>query len=285
MKSLQSYIIEKFGMFKEQDELVLTIANAIYEDIKENGIKLGDEYPFTKNFLEEYDFKFIFFKELYIKYTKNNTAYNLKESKFNEEDCMFDVIEIDIDFKVYNTYPKIARALTHELLHAYEDLQRRINKVDSLQDVFDNDFYKKTLKTDNKYYRTLLNNLDKVEQRAYINELPIELEANKFDIFKYNTFEEAYIGAIKFFATKSSFRIYIEGHNVLQKLYKASDDEKQKFVDVYNDVYNSNVNFDIIYKRLIKIYADILKKFRKRILDIFKDYYKKYSEQVENNIK
>lgn len=285
MKSLQTYINEKFGMFKEQDELVLTIANAIHEDIKENGIKLGDEYPFTKNFLEEYDFKFIFFKELYIKYTKNNTAYNLKESKFNEEDCMFDVIEIDIDFKVYNTYPKIARALTHELLHAYEDLNRRINKVDSLQDVFDNDFYKKTLKSDNKYYRTLLNNLDKVEQRAYINELSIELETNKFNIFKYSTFTEAYNAAMMLFATKSSFKIYIEGHNVLQKLYTASDDKKQEFVNVYNDVYNSNVNFDVIYKRLIKIYSDILNKFRKRILNIFLDYYKKHSEKTENSIK
>ena len=121
-------------------------------------------------------------------------------------------------------------------------------------------------------------------QRAYINELSIELEANKFDIFKYNTFEEAYIAAIKFFATKSSFRTYIEGQNVLQKLYTASEDEKQKFVDVYNDVYNSNVNFDIIYKRLIKIYADIFKKFRKRILDIFNDYYKKHSQDIENQI-
>lgn len=283
MKSLQNYIIEKFGMFKEQDELVLTIANAIYEDIKENGIKLGDEYPFTKKFLEDYDFKFIFFDELYIKYTKNNTAYNLRESKFNEEKYMFDVIEIDIDFKVYNTYPKIAKALTHELLHAYEDLHRRINKVDSLLDIFKG--YNKTLKTDNKFYRTLLNNLNKIEQRAYINELTIELEANKFDISKYNTSDEGYFDALEFFAKNSSYGIYIEGMDVLEKLSTASDDKKQEFVNVYNDVYNSNVNFDIIYKRLIKIYKNIINKFKKRISDIFKYYYKKHSEQVENSIK
>ena len=285
MKGITQYIIERLGKFKEQDELSLSIANAIYGDIQETGLKKDSEWEITKEFLEQNNFKFIFFNTLYIKQlNKPDARYNLNQTKFNENENMFDEIEIDIDFRLYNTYPKIARVLTHELLHAYEDLQRRINNKETLDDVFKKGSYSKTLKKDHKFYRTMLNNLHDVELRAYMNELTVELEAIEFDIDDYATHDEAYKDALIWFAKKTSFNSYILGMNTIQNLYGASNEEKQKFVDVYNDVYDSNVNFDIIYKRLIKQYTKILKEYRKRILDIFNDYYTRHSQDVENQI-
>lgn len=285
MKGITQYIIERLGKFKEQEELSLSIANGIYSDIQETGLNEDSKWKITKEFLEQHDFKFVFFNTLHIKQiNKPDAGYNLGQTKFNENENMFDKIEIDIDFRLYNTYPKIARVLTHELLHAYEDLQRRINNKETLDDVFKKGSYSKTLKKNYKFYRTMLNNLHDIELRAYMNELTIELEAIEFDINNYATFDEAYKDAFMWFAKNSSFNTYISGMNTIQKLYGASDKEKQKFVNVYNDVYDSNVNFDIIYKRLIKQYTKILKEYRKRILDIFNDYYKRHSEDVESQI-
>ena len=53
MKGITQYIIERLGKFKEQEELSLSIANAIYSDIQETGLNENSKWEITKEFLEK----------------------------------------------------------------------------------------------------------------------------------------------------------------------------------------------------------------------------------------
>lgn len=277
MKSLQVYICEKLGKFKEQDSFILSIANNIATILDENPYPITKDFTFDEQTLIDNDFKFLFFKNLKIIHANEN-KYNTYYTKYNDKERIFDIICININLKTNNTYNKLAKTLTHELTHAYDDFTRHINNEEILKDYYnreskENTFnYNKTLKSDNKKYRMLLNNLSEPEKYAYLNELDIELESSNFDIFNYNTFDDAYKGALDiiFKNENSPYKIYLDGLDLMNELAK---NNKEIFINVYNDVNNSNLDFDEIYDKLDDELYDILNEIEDKIKELFNKYY------------
>mgnify|MGYP003291705910 CR=1 FL=1 len=91
IKRMTQGMYEIYSPEKEQEELSLSIANGIYSDIQETGLNANSKWKITKEFLEQHDFKFVFFNTLHIKQiNKPDAGYNLSQTKFNENENMFD---------------------------------------------------------------------------------------------------------------------------------------------------------------------------------------------------
>lgn len=280
MKSLQVYICEKLGKFEEQDSFILSIANIMATILDKNPYPITKDFTFDEQTLVDNDFKFLFFKNLKIIHANEN-KYNTYYTEYNDKERIFDIICININLKTNNTYNKLAKTLTHELTHAYDDFTRHINNEEILKDYYKRDSkentfnYAKTLKSDNKHIRILLNNLSEPEKDAYLNELDIELESSNFNIFDYETFDDAYKGALNiiFKDNNSSYKIYLDGLTLLDNLKTNKD--KENFKNVYNDVNNSKLSFDEIYDKVDDDLYNILNEIEEKILELFKDYYNK----------
>lgn len=277
MKSLHVYICEKLGKFEEQDSFILSIANNMATILDENPYPITKDFTFDEQTLIDNDFKFLFFKNLKIIHANEN-KYNTYYTEYNDKKHIFDIICININLKTNNTYNKLAKTLTHELTHAYDDFTRHINNEEILKDYYnreskENTFnYNKTLKSDNRKYRMLLNNLSEPEKYAYLNELDIELESSNFDIFNYETFDDAYKGALDiiFKNENSPYKIYLDGLDLMTELAK---NNKEIFINVYNDVNNSNLDFDEIYDKLDDELYNILNEIEDKIKELFNKYY------------
>jgi hypothetical protein len=284
MKSLQVYICEKSERYKEQFSFVLSLANCIEQELKNNPNETG--FTFDKSDLEDNGFKFMFFETIKIIHANEN-KYNTYYTKYNKDKKIFDTIGININFKTNNTYYKIAKVLSHELTHAYEDFNRHINNRETLKDFYnrkEEDFgqntfnYKKTLKPDFEVFRTILNNISKIEQNAYLSELEVELETSNFDIFKYKTFDESRKAALKiiFNNKNSAYKIYLDALDIISNLSKT---DKENLKNVYNDINKSNFDANTVYKKVYNVLDKILTKIEKIILEIFTKYYNKRMEQ------
>lgn len=272
MKLLELYINESLGKFKGQNTFILKTAKSIYNKLQSIDNIENFKVKLSKQYLQKCGFKFIFFNDIFIKFGYN-TQYNLKYSKFDKDNNIMDLVHIEINFYEYDNYQKIARALTHELLHAYEDFNRNLNNKDSLQNAYDKK-YKKTLSNENIEYGVLLNNITKIEQNAYLNELNIELPTSKFNIFDYNTFDEAFDAAKKkVFINSSTVQVYNDVLNKIQEIYDGTPEEQDKFTNTYNKINNKNWKFNKIYNKVNNVLIKIFDKIDKRILDIFKEYF------------
>ena len=178
-------ILEKYGSYIGQKELIIDLAKEIYLTIKnkepENTFKLN------KSDLEQY-YDNLFFDKLIVKFDNYDTAYIANKSHYDEKTKIFDIIFIKLCPNEYNTYTSITSALMHEILHAYNHYQSYFkNSKFKLTDLTNKKSrYYKTLITDNEVSvrnvcKRIINNISQWEQNAYINELSIELENNKFD--------------------------------------------------------------------------------------------------------
>ena len=275
-------ICERYGSYLGQKELILDLAKEIDLIISNNDPE--DTFILDKNDLSEYSN--IFFNKLEIQFS-NNTAYIPNKSNFINKDNLFDKVFIYINPKIYNNYKSIAKALMHEILHAWDNYQSYIkNAKFNLHDLTKiGSKYSKTLYNDDKdisnICKRICNMVSQAEQNAYLNELTIELDLEKFDITKYHSAEEAYKDAYDIFINSDIWYQYSGLWNWFSQFKNNSDkNEKELFTKTYNEINNTEYNFNKIYNKLDGLFNKILKKMELVIPKIFRDYYDEQNNKI-----
>lgn len=277
-------ILEKYGSYIGQKELIIELAKEIYLTIKNK--EPEDKFELNKSDLEQY-YDTLFFDKLIVKFD-NNTAYIANKSHYDENTKTFDVVFIKICPDEYNTYTSITSALMHEMLHAYNHYQSYFKKSKfKLTDLTNKKSrYYKTLITDNDFSvrnvcKRIINNISQWEQNAYMNELSVELENNKFDFSRYNNINDAYKAALKIFKNSDVWIQYSTLWNYIIDLqYKGLYSDKTEFANTYNEINNTSLTYNKIYKKLDGVFNKILSRMESNVPKLFYQYYK---EQLHND--
>lgn len=278
-------ILEKYGSYIGQKELIIDLAKEIYLTIKNK--EPENEFELNKSDLEQY-YDTLFFNKLIVKFDSDDTAYIANKSHYDEKTKTFDVIFIKLCPDEYNTYTSITSALMHEILHAYNHYQSYFkNSKFKLTDLTNKKSrYYKTLIIDNEVSirnvcKRIINNISQWEQNAYMNELSVELENNKFDFLKYNNINTAYKAALEIFQNSDVWVQYSTLWNYIINLqYKGSEIDKIEFADTYNEINNTSLTYNKIYKKLDGVFNKILSRMETNIPKLFYQYYK---EQLQSN--
>ena len=278
-------ILEKYGSYIGQKELIIDLAKEIYLTIKNK--EPENTFELNKSDLEKY-YDTLFFDKLIVKFDNYDTAYIANKSHYDENTKTFDIIFIKLCPNEYNTYTSITSALMHEMLHAYNHYKSYFkNSKFKLTDLTNkNSKYYKTLITNNEVSarnvcKRIINNISQWEQNAYINELSIELENNKFDFSKYNNINTAYKAALKIFQNSDVWVQYSTLWNYIINLqYNGSEIDKTEFADTYNEINNTKLTYNKIYKKLDGVFNKILSHIETNVPKLFYQYYK---EQLQSN--
>lgn len=277
-------ILEKYGSYIGQKELIIELAKEIYLTIKNK--EPEDKFELNKSDLEQY-YDTLFFNKLIVTFD-NNTGYIANKSHYDENTKTFDVVFINICPDEYNTYTSITSALMHEMLHAYNHYQSYFkNSKFKLTDLTNKKSrYYKTLITYNEVSarnicKRIINNISQWEQNAYMNELSVELENNKFDFSKYNNINDAYKAALEIFKNSDVWVQYSTLWNYIIDLqYKGSENDKSEFANTYNEINNTALTYNKIYKKLDGVFNKILSRMESNVPKLFYQYYK---EQLHND--
>lgn len=274
-------ILEKHSSYIEQKELVIDLSREIYNIIRNH--EPEDTLELDKKDLEEYPN--IFFNKLII-YLYGKTGYNVSKSKYIDSEKTFDKVIININPDEYYDYKDIVKCLVHELLHAYNEYKNYLtNSNTKLVNLTDkNSSYFKTIFSNNitieNICKRICNNIRKWEQNAYISELSTELENNKFDFYKYSEHKDAYKKAFEIFRNSDTWIQYSTLKKYLTLLKDNSDENKLKFQNAYNNINNTSLSFNKIYKKLNDIFNIILNKINRLIPKLIYDYYEKQMKEL-----
>lgn len=274
-------ILEKHSSYIGQKELVIDLSREIYNIIRNH--EPEDTLGLDKKDLEEYPN--IFFNKLII-YLYGKTGYNVSKSKYIDSEKTFDKVIININPDEYYDYKDIVKCLVHELLHAYNEYKNYLtNSNTKLVNLTDkNSSYFKTIFSNNitieNICKRICNNIRKWEQNAYISELSTELENNKFDFYKYSEHKDAYKKAFEIFRNSDTWIQYSTLKKYLTLLKDNSDENKLKFQNAYNNINNTSLSFNKIYKKLNDIFDIILNKINRLIPKLIYDYYEKQMKEL-----
>ena len=274
-------ILEKHSSYIGQKELVIDLSRDIYNIIRNR--EPEDTLELDKKDLEEYPN--IFFNKLII-YLYAKTGYNVSKSKYIDSEKTFDKVIININPDEYYDYKDIVKCLVHELLHAYNEYKNYLtNSNTKLVNLTDkNSSYFKTIFSNNitieNICKRICNNIRKWEQNAYISELSTELENNKFDFYKYSEHKDAYKKAFEIFRNSDVWIQYSTLKKYLTLLKDNSDENKLKFQNTYNNINNTSLSFNKIYKKLNDIFDIILNKINRLIPKLIYDYYEKQMKEL-----
>lgn len=282
-------IVERYGSYLGQKELVLDLSKKIYEIIYNE--EPEDRITVNKDDLSGYSN--IFFNELNIYISKKFTGYKSDNSKFISKEKMFDKVDIYLNPKEDGkSYKDVAIAIMHEILHAWNNYQSYLKEAKfNLNKLTDkNSKYYKTLFYDNikepnikDACKRICYNVSQFEQNAYLNELNIELETSDFDVNKYNRIEDAYNAAYDIFINSNVWQQYSSLWEFLNRLKNEFEDkDREEFKNEYNRINSTKLSFSRIYNKLDGLFNKILKTMEKRVPKIFKDY---YDEQKKNILK
>jgi len=273
-------ILEKHSSYIGQKELVIDLSKKIYNIIRNH--EPEDTLELDKKDLKEYSN--IFFNKLII-CLYGKTRYNVSKSKYIDSEKTFDKVIININPDEYTDYKDIVKCLVHELLHAYNEYKNYLtNSNTKLINLTDkNSSYFKTIFSNNitveNICKRICNNIRKWEQNAYISELSTELENNKFDFSKYTEHKDAYKKAFEIFRNSDTWDQYSTLKEYLTLLKDDSNENKIKFQNTYNNINNTSLSFNKIYKKLNDVFDSILNKINRLIPKLIYDYYEKYYEK------
>ena len=263
-------ILEKHSSYIGQKELVIDLSRKIYNIIRnhepENVLELDkkdlEEYPNT------------LFNKLVI-YLYGKTGYNISKSKYIDSEKTFDKVIININPDEYYDYKDIVKCLVHELLHAYNEFKNYLTSSNTkLINLTEN-----SITTENICKR-ICNNIRKWEQNAYISELSTELENHKFDFYKYSEHKDAYKKAFEIFRNSDTWVQYSTLKEYLTLLKDDSDENKLKFQNAYNNINNTSLSFNKIYKKLNDAFDSILNKINRLIPKLIYDYYENQMKEL-----
>lgn len=252
------------------------------DEFKKNGhveyVFYDDIFPFRRFF----DFCRIFIqatkgKESYVEggYDAANSGFD-KNGKFR--------MEIIINVTCPHAYEifRVARVVVaHEVLHAYEDYNRRLNGKQSLEAFYDNGYYgaaEEVYSENNEPEKTLayvIEFLSDVERNAYISQTISELEdikmchAPKPEAF-FNTLKqtESFKALMNIRAIVSDYVAMVKG--------KGREEDKERIERYFNNIYKGgrkiHRSFSSIVNFLVKKYNAF---YRQYITNVGKMYYDK----------
>lgn len=263
-------IIEKHSSYIGQKELVIDLSKKIYNIIRNH--EPEDVLELDKKDLEEYPNTF--FNKLVI-YLYGETGYIVSKSKYIDSEKTFDKVIININPDEYYDYKDIVKCLVHELLHAYNEYKNYLtNSNTKLINLTENNI------TIENICKRICNNIRKWEQNAYISELSTELENHKFDFYKYSEHKDAYKKAFEIFRNSDTWVQYSTLKEYLTLLKDDSDENKLKFQNAYNNINNTSLSFNKIYKKLNDVFDSILNKINRLIPKLIYDYYENQMKEL-----
>ena len=277
-------ILEKYGSYIDQKQLIIDLAKEIYLVVKHN--EPENKFKLDYNDLKEYSN--IFFKELIIELVNNTSGYLANKSKYLKDEKLFDTVIINIDYNDCKEYSNLCSTIMHEMLHAYNEYKSYIsNSPLKLKDITN---------TKSNYYKTLfggsntsasnickriINNIRQFEQNAYLSELSTVLDTHKFNISKYNTVNDAYKQALEIFKNSDTWIQYSSLWNyVIDLQHNGSEEDKTEFANTYNEINKTSLTYNKIYKKLDGLFNKILKRIETTVPKIFYQY---YEEQININ--
>lgn len=260
---LNLMMCEARGLYKGLEELVEKIySDAIKASKKCSGI-INLEYD--RDELQK--ISNIFFNRLYInidfrKSNKSSEGFYQNNFNINSDTMLFDEVKIELNT---NGFKDIQKLLYHELTHAHQNYRQILNRDSNktLQYML-NGFYSVAVKAsdDNirQYVRDILYSTFGSEQNAFMTELACELKSYKhiikntkdaLDVLKNTNIYNSY---------KSLF-CYIELYNE----NKLSKTIKETIVDEYNNICNTNLNTNKVFKKLEYLLNKSFKKLNDNI--------------------
>lgn len=246
-------IDESHGTYKGHIELARYLAAICDEYICYKGIDSfvkQECIKFENDELEKLKYENIFFKELYLKPTKDELKY-VDHGNWIEKEKKFEYIVIYVKIsnleKLQLNYDKIFKEITHELLHAFGDYQTYLTGKD--KHLFDYYNIKSEIPTkyasvigkfeakspEERTCKEILYSLIKTEQNSFISEI------NTIDFSNCHSYEDA----VKLFNTTVPYRKY-------KKLKSKLDfvRNRDEFVVTYNKILNCNKTWDKIHSKL-----------------------------------
>jgi len=178
----------------------------------------------------------------------------------------------------------VASNVAHELLHAYEELNRRVKKVNTLQDIIDRDNLNKisvhlTGNAEVSYatkMAVVLDRLHDVEQRALISQIYTELQNTEERI------TDAYSGLNALKETNIYKKVMLVASYVDELTSKKfADDENMRHqrvvvMRVWNERFGKNASdYSVIAKRLREMFDRFYKTFIKKAASCIYEIYEK----------
>ena len=216
-------------------------------------------------------------KEYYVEggYDVSNSGFD-KNGKFR--------MEIIINVTCPHAYEifRVARVVVaHEVLHAYEDYNRRLNGKQSLEAFYDNGYYgaaEEVYSENNEPEKTLayvIEFLSDVERNAYISQTISELEDIKMG---HAPKPEAFLSVLKqteSFKALMNVRGIVSDYVAMTKM-KGRKEDKERIERYFNNIYKGgrkiHRSFPSIVNLLVKKYNAF---YRQYITNVGKMYYDK----------
>jgi hypothetical protein len=181
----------------------------------------------------------------------------------------------------------INKSVSHELLHAYQDMSTIEKSGTRMSDTFNSDRYGRIIKAyNNSCYHgnrdiraltLLLYTTEPIEINAFIGELKADLRTNHAFIDGSRKAEEA----IK---STETYKKLLFCWNILDELCDNTDENKRlKIVQVYNDIFETNIKS---YEKIVKLIASRVERFSNHVLErASKIAYDVFAEKKPINIK
>lgn len=279
-------ILEKYGSYIDQKELIIDLAKEIYLVVKHN--EPENSFKLDGNDLKEYSN--IFFKELIIELVNNTSGYLANKSKYLKDEKLFDTVIININYNDCKRYLNLCSTIMHEMLHAYNEYKSYIsNSPLKLKDITNtkSNYYKTIFNgseiSPSNICKRIINNIRQFEQNAYLSELSTVLDTHKFDISKYNTVNDAYKQALEIFKNSDTWTQYSVLWNYINELQDdGSEEDKIEFANTYNEINNTSLTYNKIYKKLDGLFNKILKRIETTVPKLFYQYYKEQTNVDES---
>lgn len=181
----------------------------------------------------------------------------------------------------------INKSVSHELLHAYQDMSTIEKSGTRMSDTFNIDRYGRIIRAYNnschngnrdiRELTLLLYTTEPIEMNAFIGELKADLRTNHKFINGSRKAEEA----IK---STETYKKLLFCWNILDKLRDNTDENKRlKIVQVYNEIFETNIKS---YKKIVKLIASRVERFSNHVLErASKIAYDVFAEKKPINIK
>lgn len=277
MKSLTSYIIEKYGMSDD----VKNCADEILQYVKNNTIKDDSFHYFSHN-------KGAFKDRKIVLNIKNNKGISGSFFPFESFTDILMLLEYDLD---YPDYEELYTTIIHELTHALEYINL------SKKDIINNDDPKyraainyiddtKNIEKDGYNYEDFFHDFtyytDPHERLAFMSQIYKDVE----NIIKKENVTRKNLDYNKLFNKLIENEFVINNiYTMIANLEKICNfkkpESKKKVVDTYNRIYNDNKTFS----QLIKFMKLRLDKFKNKLNDLLPKIIFDVINKIENKDK
>lgn len=280
-------ILETHGAYDGQLDIVLLFSKYIVGMVMKEKLSSNHTVTFTKKMIEDLfkkekniDIKNVFFEKIIITVSDNQSSYNSKENL--NKDALLESVEINLDDKEdLSNAGNVITIFYHELLHAYDNWKRLLNKSKSLnvkvQELNYNELTDKSSLNMNDMdglvhgvIKELLYISNKIEKNAFTTELHSVVAS-----WKLSNIYPSYAAAIKKFKETDHWKS-------LEGLQSIIDYDDQEIKDMLVKWYNEESNQKLPKGKALSKIKFLLRKCKEKYEDLAP---KVYFDYIESNNK